>query len=98
MKKDRLYTELQALERKIRLLLNEHHVLVKENEMLKKENVDLQNVIRNKDTQLADFQNRINITTIVDSITAGDVHVSEVKEKLNEYIKEIDKCIHYLNH
>ena len=98
MKKDRLYTELQALERKIRLLINENHVLVKENEMLKKENVDLQNVIRNKDAQLADFQNRINITTIVDSITAGDVHVSEVKEKLNEYIKEIDKCIHYLNH
>ncbi|MCC5931614.1 MAG: hypothetical protein JJU28_20375 [Cyclobacteriaceae bacterium] len=98
MKKDRLYTELQALERKIRLLLTDHHVLVKENEMLKKENVDLQNVIRNKDAQLADFQNRINITTIVDSITAGDVHVSEVKEKLNEYIKEIDKCIHYLNH
>jgi len=97
MKRDRLNTELQALERKIRLLLNEYHSLKKEHEMLKDENLDLKETISLKDKQLYDFQNQLNITTIVDNITTGEREASEVKERINEYIKEIDRCIQYLN-
>lgn len=97
MKRDRLNTELQNLERKIRFLLNEYHSLQKEHESLKEENHSLKETIASKDKQLLDFQNRLNITTIVDSIETGESEVSEVKNKLSEYIKEIDKCIQYLN-
>lgn len=97
MKRDRLNTELQSLERKIRLLLNEFNSLKKEHESLHQENQDLRSLLSSKDKQLHDFQNKINISTIVDSIETGESEVSEVKEKLNEYIKEIDKCIQYLN-
>ena len=97
MKRDRLNSELQALERKIRFLLKEYNTLKKEIEETKEENLSLKNIISLKEKQLSDFQNKINISTIVDSITTGESEVSEVKEKLNEYIKEIDKCIRYLN-
>ena len=97
MKRDRLNSELQALERKIRFLLKEYNTLKKEIDETKEENLSLKNIISLKEKQLSDFQNKINISTIVDSITTGESEVSEVKEKLNEYIKEIDKCIRYLN-
>lgn len=97
MKRDRLNTELQNLERKIRFLLNEYHELQKEHDSLKEENQGLKEIISSKDKQLLDFQNKLNITTIVDSIETGESEASEVKNKLNEYIKEIDKCIQYLN-
>ena len=97
MKRDRLNSELQALERKIRFLLKEYNTLKKEIDETKEENLSLKNIISLKEEQLSDFQNKINISTIVDSIATGESEVSEVKEKLNEYIKEIDKCIRYLN-
>ncbi|MGF1636086.1 MAG: hypothetical protein ACFCUU_03365 [Cyclobacteriaceae bacterium] len=98
MKRDRLNTELQALERRIRMLLSELNSLNNDLSSLKNENLELRSVINAKDAQIADFQNKNNISTIVDGISTGDVQVSEVKEKLNDYIKEIDKCIKYLNH
>ena len=97
MKRDRLNSELQALERKIRFLLNEYNSLKKEQTSLKNENLDLKNLLTAKDNQISNFQNKINISTIVDSIATGESEVTELKEKLNDYIKEIDKCIQYLN-
>lgn len=97
MKRDRLNTELQALERKVRLLLNDNHSLKNERERLQREILDIKSVLTSKEKQLHDFQNKINISTIADSITTGESEISEVKEKLNEYIKEIDRCIQYLN-
>ena len=97
MKRDRLNSELQSLERKIRFLLGEYNSLKENQDALKNENLELRGIIDKKDKQLSDFQNKINISTIVDSISEEESGVSEVKEKLNEYIKEIDKCIQYLN-
>lgn len=97
MKRDRLNTELQALERKVRLLLNDNHSLKSERESLQREILDIKSILTAKEKQLHDFQNKINISTIADSITTGESEISEVKEKLNEYIKEIDRCIQYLN-
>jgi len=97
VKRDRLNTELQALERKVRLLLNDNHSLKNERERLQREILDIKSVLTSKEKQLHDFQNKINISTIADSITTGESEISEVKEKLNEYIKEIDRCIQYLN-
>ena len=80
------------------MLLSELNSLNNDLSSLKNENLELRSVINAKDAQIADFQNKNNISTIVDGISTGDVQVSEVKEKLNDYIKEIDKCIKYLNH
>ncbi len=93
MKRDRLNLELQALERKVRLLLTEFDILKKSNEQLKEENRNLEGLIKSKEKQLNNFQNKYKISTIVDRINVGDEEIREVKEKINDYIKEIDKCI-----
>ncbi len=56
----------------------------------------LQSVIDEKDTEIKNFQNRDNISKIVNTIAAESADTTELKLKINEYIREIDKCIAYL--
>jgi len=97
MKRDRFNLELQALERKIRLLLSNHASLRKDLEALREENLQLKSIIQSKDDQLDRFQNKIKISTIVDRISVGEREAKEVKDKINDYIKEIDRCINQLS-
>jgi len=97
MKRDRLNLELVALERKVRLLLKEFDNLKTSNEQLKEENRQLEGLVKTREKQLNDFQNKYKISTIVDRINVGDEEIREVKDKINDYIKEIDKCIHQMS-
>ena len=53
-----LRSELQSLERKVKLLLNEHSQLKSEVEILKSENVNLKSRLSSKDELLSNFQNQ----------------------------------------
>jgi len=97
MKRDRLNNELQTLERKIRLLMTQYSQEKKSNEDLQNQIVELKGLLDSKEQQILDFQNKIKISTIVDSISVGDSEATEVKNKIDDYIKEIDKCINQLN-
>ena len=97
MKRDRLNNELQSLERKIRMLMTQYNQEKKQNEDLKNQNLELKSLLNSKEQQILDFQNKIKISTIVDSISVGDSEATEVKSKIDDYIKEIDKCINQLS-
>lgn len=91
-----LNSELISLERKIKLLLNEHALLKEEIEQLKNENRELKQDMSSKNEKLDDFQNKIKISKIVGSMVADGEDTSDLKEIINDYIKEIDKCIAHL--
>ena len=97
MKRDRLNNELQTLERKIRLLITQYTQEKKTSEDLKIQNQELKELLSAKEQQISDFQNKIKISTIVDSISVGETEATEVKNKIDDYIKEIDKCINQLS-
>ena len=97
MKRDRLNNELQTLERKIRLLMTEYNQEKKNSEDLKNQILELKSLLSAKEQQILDFQNKIKISTIVDRISVGDSEATEVKSKIDDYIKEIDKCINQLS-
>ena len=97
MDQEALKANLNGLERKIMVLLNEHKTLKDELKSLKLENYELKTDIRRRDEQLASFKNQIKITKIVDHINPEDGSVSELKRKVDEYIREIDKCIAHLS-
>lgn len=44
-----------------------------------------------------EFENQEKSTTIVESIAEDSIQRNDIKVKINEYIKEIDKCIAQLN-
>ena len=97
MDQEALKASLNGLERKILVLLNEHKSLKDELRGAKLENNDLKSSLKTRDEQLSNFKNQIKITKIVDHINPEDGSVSELKRKVDEYIREIDKCIAHLS-
>lgn len=97
MEQDILKTNLNGLERKLLVLINEHKSLKEEIKILKTENQELKSSVKGRDEQLFNFKNQIKISKIVDNINPEDGSVSELKKKVDDYIREIDKCIAYLS-
>ncbi len=97
MDQELLKTNLNGLERKILVLINEHKSLNDQLKSIKNENHELKSAVKVRDEQLSHFKNQIKITKIVDSINPEDGSVSELKRKVDEYIREIDQCIAHLS-
>ncbi len=97
MDQEVLKTNLSGLERKLLVLVNEHKNLKEEIKGLKVENQDLKTAVRARDEQISGFHNQLKITKIVDNLHPEDGSVSELKKKVEEYIREIDKCIAHLS-
>jgi chromosome segregation ATPase len=97
MKRDRLNSELQVLERKIRLLIAQYNQEKKRSEDFEMKYLEIKALLESKEHQIQDFQNKNNISTIVDSIAVGNNEAAGVKNKIDDYIKEIDKCINQLS-
>lgn len=97
MDQEALKSSLSGLERKLLVLLNEHKALKDELRGLKLENQELKADVKKRDEQLSHFKNQIKITKIVDHINPEDGSISELKRKVDEYIREIDKCIAHVS-
>lgn len=92
-----LRSELNNLERKLILLLNDHKKLKGTVASLQKENQELRGVIKEKETVLVDFQNQDKISKIVNGMVVGEGNTAELAGVIDEYIKEVDKCIAHLS-
>ncbi len=97
MSNDTLRTEINNLERKIKLLLNEYTQMRSELERIGLENAQLKAQTNSQEASLESFQNQTKISKIVGSMAVGESDAGELKEVLDEYIKEIDKCIAHLS-
>ena len=97
MDQETLKANLNGLERKIMMLLSDQKSLKDEIRTIKLENHELRTDLRKRDEQLANFKNQIKITKIVDYINPEDEGISELKRKVDEYIREIDKCIAHVS-
>lgn len=97
MDQELLKTNLAGLERKILVLVSEHKNLKDQIRRLEAENVDLKAAIKARDEQIIGFHNQLKITKIVDNLHPEDGSVLELKKKVDEYIREIDKCIAHLS-
>ena len=90
-------SELQSLERKVKILLAEHKSLKQEVAFLKSENDGLKATMQGKEDQLENFQNKIKISKLVNSISDDEDNTKELKQQIDQYIREIDKCITHLS-
>jgi len=95
--KRELLVKLDFLEHKIESVLEELHSVKNELIRIKGENQDLKAVIERQNQEIKNFQNQEKISKIVSSIAEDAHNPSELKLKINEYIREIDKCIAHLS-
>ncbi len=97
MNNEQLNASLSGLERKLKLLLNEYNALREQTTALRTENQQLKESIKTREDQVKDFQNKYKITKIAGNLKTGESDISDVRNLLNEYIGEIDKCILHLS-
>ncbi len=90
-------TKLQSLENNIKSLIRAHNSEKEAKDQLQLKNNLLQEEVEGLKRQLTDFQNQYKIAKIVSSTTVEKEESTELKHKLNEYIKEIDRCIAHLS-
>lgn len=78
-------------------MINDQKNLKGENEVLKSQNQELLQHLKAKEDQIDNFKNQDKITKLVDSMVVSGGDSTELKQVINEYIKEIDKCIAHLS-
>ena len=89
--------KLQSLESNLKKLIQSRKSDQEVNVQLQQKNTQLQLEVETLRGQLTDFQNQYKIAKIVSSTTVEKEESAELKNKLNEYIKEIDRCIAHLS-
>jgi len=94
---EQLKSNLSGLERKILMLLNEQKNLREQVKSLKTDNEVLRLTLQGREQQLEGFRDQIKMTKIADRLQPENGDVAELKKKVDEYIREIDKCIAHLS-
>ena len=91
-----LNNELNSLERRIKLIISEQVKLKNDVEMYQNENHRLKEIIKLKNHELNNFQSKYKLNQIANNALENS-NKEGLKELLNKYISEIDKCILHLN-
>ena len=88
--------QFNTINDKLQLLLKQYNRLQKENERLKEELAEARQVEMHSRDQLESFRQQVSIL----KVTSGEMNDRDKKDfekKINQYIREIDKCISFLS-
>ncbi|HAR20218.1 MAG TPA: hypothetical protein DCR46_06110 [Cytophagales bacterium] len=97
--RNEVYTpeKLEQVEAKTRKLIDAYKSINNKLKLAYTENYNLKMALDRKNEELLNFRNQDKIAKIVSSISGDEKSATDLKIKINEYIKEIDKCIAYLS-
>lgn len=88
---------ISNIEIKLNNLLSSHNKLKEINESLNAQKANLISDIEIKNKEIDALKDKIKIMSISKSVDASKGDIRQTKLKINEYIREIDKCIAQLN-
>lgn len=96
MPSEKLYREFQNLERKIQLVVNENKRLKEELDHSQNENGTLKEKMESQQVSLSTFQDQMKINKLTNNMVVSGEDSVLLKETIDGYIREIDKCIAHL--
>jgi hypothetical protein len=85
------------LEVKINQLVNSHKAVVTENNKLAEDNNKLSQLLNQQKGEIAQLNEKIKMVKLAKSIEGSGEDTSKLKLKINEVVREVDKCIAMLN-
>tara|TARA_B100000609_G_C16995918_1_gene321085 strand:- start:326 stop:607 length:282 start_codon:yes stop_codon:yes gene_type:complete len=88
---------IDSIEIKTKKLIDKYNQLKIENTNLLKNNNDLQLVLDEKNNKILDLQNKVKLMNITKNVDRDQDEIKSTRLKINEYVREIDKCIALLN-
>jgi predicted nucleic acid-binding Zn-ribbon protein len=91
------YEELVILNRKLDDLLDRYKILKEGFEELKKENEGLKNSLHVSEQNVKELENKYERSKLSGALMGEGGNALEAKRKINELVREIDKCVALLN-
>ena len=89
---------VENIEKKVNKLIQLYQSAQKEKEEILTENNKLRSDLSDKDKTIKRLEEKIKLLRITKSVsTQDDKRNKESRQKINEYVREIDKCIALLN-
>ena len=86
------------IESKVNKIISLYNSLKKEKEEILEENKMLKSEVEDRDKDIKRLEEKIKLLRITKSVSTQDVEKNkESRQKINEYVREIDKCIALLN-
>jgi len=85
------------IEVKLGKLIAKYKQIREEKFILQQENEGFVSVLKSKENEISELQEKIKLMNISKSVDASKQEVKETRLKINEYVREIDKCIALLN-
>lgn len=89
--------QLSELKNKVEKLIVLHKELQKENIHLSQLNEKLTRTIKDQSSRIAELEERYKLQKLGHAIAGSDQNTRDIKLKINEYIREIDKCLALIN-
>lgn len=91
------YEELKLLNRRIDELIINYNNLKTEYENLKTGNEVLKAALQERETEMKELEKKYDRVKLTGAILGDGENAIEAKRKLNELVREIDRCIALLN-
>jgi len=88
---------INNIEVKVGKLIAKYDQLNAEKLDLQRNNNTLNVRLQDKESQIAALQDKVKLMNISKSVDASKEEVKSTRLKINEYVREIDKCIALLN-
>ena len=82
---------------KVGKLIEKGNQLKSEKKSLQQDNDTLDAQLQEKKKQIVALQDKVKLMNISKSVDVSKEEVKETRLKINEYVREIDKCIALLN-
>tara|TARA_B100000767_G_scaffold216994_1_gene204638 strand:- start:369 stop:650 length:282 start_codon:yes stop_codon:yes gene_type:complete len=90
-------TIINNIEQKVGKLIEKSNQLTAEKNSLRKNNDALNAQLQEKEKQIIALQDKVKLMNISKSVDTSEEDVKATRLKINEYVREIDKCISLLN-
>ena len=98
VKLDNISRKVGVLVSRYNELKEEHRVLGEKNRQLENQNKDLKEQVQSMKANNNSLANDLKVTKLSKAIVPqSDEDRTELKRKINEFIKEIDRCVAMLN-
>jgi len=93
---DKFSIIVSGLEYKIKKIVDLQNQILNENKKIKQEIHDKKNIIEDQKVIIKNLEEKIKVLKIAKTLEAGKDN-NQAKLKINEIVREIDKCIALLN-
>ena len=88
---------IENIDLKINKLINLYNQTKIDNLNLQKDNEMLKVLLEKKENNLKELEEKIKLMNISKSVDSSQGDIKATRLKINEYVREIDKCIALLN-